>query len=263
MNAKNLHTLNGVINSERMPSVFISHSAKDRTFVESELLPLLNRHSISPWYSKDEITTASLWEKKIREGLTASEWFLVVLSKNAIVSEWVQAEVAWALENRKDRLIPVLIDNSVPSELNLRLIRYQHIDFVEDSNSARSRLLAVWGMKLQVDPALEIELSIRLGSSGTCERRKVLVFSVATIGRDPSADIYLDYPVVSREHAAFKVRQLEQKRSLWLVDLYSSNMTFINGTPISSPVEVTTHDVITLGGEVRIRVEGIKEIMPT
>ena len=48
-----------------MASVFISHSSRDRRFVEQELTPLLARHGIQPWYSREEIKTAEEWEQRI------------------------------------------------------------------------------------------------------------------------------------------------------------------------------------------------------
>ena len=40
-----------------MPMVFISHSSKDRTFVEERLVPLLRRLGIGTWYARDDIRT--------------------------------------------------------------------------------------------------------------------------------------------------------------------------------------------------------------
>ena len=86
-----------------MPQAFISHSSKDRTFVEEELVPLLEHHSINTWYSRSAIRTAAVWEDEIRLGLAGSDWFLVVLSPHAAESDWVKAEVRWALEKRRGR----------------------------------------------------------------------------------------------------------------------------------------------------------------
>ena len=61
-------------------TVFVSHSSRDRGFVEREIIPLLQRHGVGTWYSKDDIETASEWERTIRQGLETCDWFLVVLS---------------------------------------------------------------------------------------------------------------------------------------------------------------------------------------
>ena len=97
-----------------MPQVFISHSSADRPFVEVELLPLLQLHGITPWYAAQDIDSASVWEAAIREGLHASEWFLIVVTPAAITSPWVQAELHWAFANRGGRIIPVLAKDCKP-----------------------------------------------------------------------------------------------------------------------------------------------------
>ena len=50
--------------------VFVSHSTKDREFVEREVVSHLERHGIRTWYSKVAIQTAAEWETSIRRGPT-------------------------------------------------------------------------------------------------------------------------------------------------------------------------------------------------
>src|SRR5262245_28378624 len=60
-------------------------------------------------------------------------------------------------------------------------------------------------------------------------RRIDLVGDVLRVGRDPSADIPLDYPSVSRRHA-----RLERHGGLWGVeDLGSTNGTRVNGERVT------------------------------
>jgi predicted Zn finger-like uncharacterized protein len=131
-----------------MPKVFISHSTKDRLLVEREIIDLLNSHGIETWYSKDDIRTAEHFEKMIRQGLEACDWFLVAISPNAINSEWVRDEVHWALEERPGKVIPVLIGDCKPRDLHIRMGRIQQVDLLRDPN-AKSRLLATWGIHLK------------------------------------------------------------------------------------------------------------------
>ena len=92
-----------------MPRVFISHSTQDRTFVEQEIVRLLAEHGIETWYAADSIQTADRWERSIFEGLQACDWFLIVLSPHSAASGCVKDELAWAIEKRPGRLIPVLL----------------------------------------------------------------------------------------------------------------------------------------------------------
>jgi Leucine-rich repeat (LRR) protein len=127
-----------------MARVFLSHSSKDSNFVSTELVPLLESNGVSTWYSIVDIRSAEEWERSIREGLESCDWFLVVVSLNSVQSEWVRAEVDWALEHRKGRVIPVLLGGAKPHALDLRLRRIEYVDYRKDRDTARVKLLASW-----------------------------------------------------------------------------------------------------------------------
>jgi proteasome lid subunit RPN8/RPN11 len=133
------------------PRIFISYSSLDIEFVEREIIPLLKRHGLDVWYSKESIESTAEWEKRIKQGLHICDWFLVVLSPQSVTSDWVQAEVDWALEKRKGKVIPVLYQDCDPTELHLKLRRIQYIDFGRNQESARGKLLAVWGLNSVID----------------------------------------------------------------------------------------------------------------
>ena len=132
--------------------VFISHSSADRQFVESELIPLLKRHGVPCWYSPVDIQTASDWEAAIRNALIEAEWFLVVLSPSSVSSDWVKTEVNWALENRKDHVVPIMVSDCDPGDLHLKLQRIQYIDCRHAMTTARRRIVqAVGGVWVEDD----------------------------------------------------------------------------------------------------------------
>lgn len=131
---------------ESRPRVFISHSTKNRDFVEMVLLPLFKCHGIDVWYAKDSIQTSSQWERDILQGLRDCEWFLVVLTPEAAQSEWVKDEIHWAMTYRWGKIIPVLAGDCDLLELHLRLPRVQCVDFRTEVNEAGRRLLQVWGI---------------------------------------------------------------------------------------------------------------------
>jgi hypothetical protein len=126
-----------------MSRVFISHSSRDRDLVEREVIEPLRQHGIETWYSKDDIETAADWEKSIRQGLNECEWFVVVLTSCAVGSRWVKIEVDWALENRPNRVIPVLLEDCRPNDLHIGLRLTQHVDFRHNTEQARARLLTL------------------------------------------------------------------------------------------------------------------------
>jgi|SRR6185369_8362673 len=136
-----------------MKTVFVSHATTDRPFVEGQLIPFMHSHGLQTWYSKDAISTGAHWERAIRAGLQASDWFLLVVSRSAIASEWVGCEVDWALENRASRLVPVVIADASASELHLRLRLIQSVDWRSSPSEAKRKLLAIWGISSRTENA--------------------------------------------------------------------------------------------------------------
>jgi hypothetical protein len=70
-----------------MQRVFARHATADRTFVETDLLPLRREYSLEPWYAPDDIETASDWEERKRVGLESCEWLLMDVSRSAVASK--------------------------------------------------------------------------------------------------------------------------------------------------------------------------------
>lgn len=124
-----------------MPRLFISHSTADRQFIEEELAGLLRALGFDIWYSKDSIETAEQWEQAIRRGLESSKWVVVLLSPRAARSRWVKAEISWAMEERTENLIPLLLEECNPLDFHLQLAQIQYIDFRDNLRWARERLI--------------------------------------------------------------------------------------------------------------------------
>ena len=70
------------------------------------------------------------------------------------------------------------------------------------------------------------------------------------LGRESSCDFALDDQAVSSQHARLSYR----KQQWWLEDLASTNGTFLNGEPVTSPVVITHRDELRLG-HVEVRIE--------
>jgi len=127
-----------------MTSVFISHSSLDDALVRACVVEPLEQHGITVWYSRDAIQGADEWEKRIRHALVSMEWFLVALSRRSVQSEWVRAEVDWALEHRRGKVVPVLLDECDPQECHLRLRQIQYIDLRNRNPAGQRQLVRVW-----------------------------------------------------------------------------------------------------------------------
>jgi len=126
--------------------VFISYSMKDHAFVKQEIVDFLESQGIDTWFDKDEIQGAQRWEQSIRRGLEACDWFLVVLSPRSAESNWVKAEVNWAIDKREGRLIPVLMQECERLDFHLQMPMLQHIDFRRELPEARRQLLVALGV---------------------------------------------------------------------------------------------------------------------
>jgi len=121
--------------------VFVSHSTRDRKWVEREIVALLKTRGLNPWYSKQSINTSSQWEREILRGLESCQWFLIVVSPRAAESEWVKNELNWAFSNRQTRIVPVIMERCDLWQFHLGLPRIQHVDFTTDKRSARNQLV--------------------------------------------------------------------------------------------------------------------------
>lgn len=129
-------------------TVFISHSSRDASFVEQELIPLLSQHDVPYWYSTEHIATAEEWQSRIVEGLKEASAFIVVLSPAAVRSVWVRREVDWAVRHRLSPLAPIVLARCNASLLNTRLGDFQHLYYRAALVRSRRQLLATLGKTL-------------------------------------------------------------------------------------------------------------------
>ena len=66
----------------------------------------------------------------------------------------------------------------------------------------------------------------------------------SSIGRSPKNAVVLDSPKVSRRHAIINVQNVGE---FWLIDLGSSNGTFLNKRRVHQPVRLCDQDQIVIG----------------
>lgn len=82
------------------PRMFVSHSHKDDKFT-SLLVSHLNQLGVQAWMDSNDLGAGN-FQQRISEALDECEWFLLVLTRNALASKWVRQEVdaANALKQR-------------------------------------------------------------------------------------------------------------------------------------------------------------------
>ncbi len=134
--------------------LFVSHSAKDRRFVE-RLTRTLDGHQLRYWYSERHIIGAQQWHDEIGRALATCNWFLLVLSPNSVKSKWVKHELLFALEQKayKGHIVVIDLRRANFKKLSWTLSQFQWIDFTEGFDPGCTKLLRIWRKKHRRDPS--------------------------------------------------------------------------------------------------------------
>ena len=108
---------------KQLSHVFVSHSSKDDDVV-NKLQAALGDLFVDAWTDSRRLTGGDKLEKKVTDAIESARHFVVVLSVNAINSEWVPKEIECALDVQKKRgegykVIPVLLPGIEPRALRL------------------------------------------------------------------------------------------------------------------------------------------------
>lgn len=76
------------------------------------------------------------------------DWFMLVLSPNALNSLWVKRELHYALQQDRlaDKIIPLLYQDCDHAKLSWTLSSYQMVDFRTSFENGCRDLLRVWGL---------------------------------------------------------------------------------------------------------------------
>src|ERR1035437_8588794 len=107
-----------------MNHVFISYNQSDSDFA-AVLMTELEKASIDTWLDKRRLRPGQDWSQEIDEGIRDSFALVVVMSREAKLSEYVAYEWSFAV-GAKIPVIPVVLEKI---ELHPRLARFQNLDF--------------------------------------------------------------------------------------------------------------------------------------
>lgn len=126
--------------------VFLSHSHHDRAAL-SRLANTLVRHGVPIWFSERNIAGAQQWLDEIGEALERCDWFIVLLTPNAVKSPWVKRELTYALNDPRfeGRIVPLLLRDCDYKKLAWPLMTLQLVPFDNFAAGCKA-LLALWGI---------------------------------------------------------------------------------------------------------------------
>ncbi len=97
--------------SGKRPSVFLSHSHADKTFVRS-LARRLEEHGLTVWVDEVGLRVGDSLIERLRSAIDKADFLLAVLSPSSIKSRWVREELDLAMTRqiagRRVRVLPLL-----------------------------------------------------------------------------------------------------------------------------------------------------------
>ncbi|MBT3314224.1 MAG: TIR domain-containing protein [Anaerolineae bacterium] len=129
--------LNGLqANAPENTEIFISYSHKDKAFVK-KLAGNLSKDGNKIWWDFDALKGGDDWQKEIEKGITESRTILAVLTPDAMESEWVANEIAYA-QNKGKRIIPLRLKSC---DIPIGLVRKQYVDFTDKTHKAATEEL--------------------------------------------------------------------------------------------------------------------------
>ena len=100
----------------QMYSCFISYSSKDQEFAERLHADLQNK-GVRCWFAPHDLPIGAKTWDAIDEAIRLRDKLLLILSENAIASDWVEDEVNKAFAEERDRkklvLFPVRVDDAI------------------------------------------------------------------------------------------------------------------------------------------------------
>lgn len=109
---------------------FISYSSKDELFAQ-RIYKDLQQEGVRCWFAPEDMKIGDTIKKRIAESIQMHDKLLLILSKHAMESEWVEYEVEAALakerQEKRTVLVPIRLDNTLVGDIT-RMVRWaEHI----------------------------------------------------------------------------------------------------------------------------------------
>lgn len=120
--------------SIKIPTVFLSHSSKDKDVVK-RLRDELIKHNVKVWFDETNILAGDSIRNEIDKGISKSDFCLFIVSDNSVTSDWTKYEVNQFLNAfDKKKIIPILLDKSINklSDTLMSLKELKYLDFSDN-----------------------------------------------------------------------------------------------------------------------------------
>lgn len=142
------------VNQQAKKQVFISYSRKDIKFAR-RLAADLEEAGFESWWDISDLKGGDDWVRVIPAAIAASDFFVVLLSPDSILSEWVSKEYTYALINRM-KIVPAMIRPcSVPFALNT--INYVNFTSDDYETGLNNLLTSLGSTPLPAKPATGVK----------------------------------------------------------------------------------------------------------
>lgn len=137
--------------SRQSPRLFISYASADKA-VARRIATQLKARGAFVWFDEFELNVGDSLRSKIEHGLSSSDYLVVLLSRNAVESSWVQSELSAALSveltTRDITILPLLVEDcDIPVLLRSRL----YLDLRHDFDAGIDRLAKQLGLASDID----------------------------------------------------------------------------------------------------------------
>ncbi|MGH9841086.1 MAG: NACHT domain-containing protein, partial [Blastocatellia bacterium] len=144
---------------ERRPTVFVSYAHADAEFA-NRLVMDLRAKGHECWIDSSAIKAGAKWAQSIAEGIANSSVLLVIVTSQALQSDWVEKEIIWTQQEPEKKLvIPVLLENVNREPGFILLVNYQWVSFFgREYAAALEELLQA----LPAQPAASVPREIEL-----------------------------------------------------------------------------------------------------
>jgi hypothetical protein len=219
--------------ARNLPKVFMSYSQDDSIFAEN-LAGRLRGDGVSVWFDRWQIHVGDSIVRKIQDGLSSSDFLVIILSPSSTESKWVGQELNAAtirnIESEGVFVLPVLIkDCRVPPFLADR----KYADFTRDPSSGYRALLNAidhhFGTRgCAPETFRDTRLSIVHVSSSLCKRAKLPLVKFTIANRSGATQIisHLEYDVV--EYGPYE--SIPESRVLRSVAVWNVRLPYRKGS---------------------------------